>query len=48
MKFTMTATGDSILNQGFQKGGYPGFAEVRDYIAKGQAKFGNLETCVTN
>ena len=48
MKFTLTATGDSILNAGYQEGGYPGFKEVCDYIAKGQARFGNLETCVTN
>ena len=47
MKMTMTATGDSILNQGFQDGGYEGFGAVRDYIAKGQARFANLETCVT-
>lgn len=48
MKMTMTATGDSILIQGYQEGGYPGFEAVRDYIAKGQARFGNLETCITN
>ncbi len=48
MKMTMTATGDSILIQGYQEGGYPGFHEVRDYLAKGQARFGNLETCVTD
>ena len=48
MKMTMTATGDSILVQGYQEGGYPGFHEVRDYIAKGQAKFGNLEICITD
>ena len=48
MKMTITAAGDSILIQGYQKGGYPGFSEVRDYIAKGQARIGNLETCVTD
>jgi len=47
MKMTMTATGDSILIQGYQEGGYPGFQEICDYIAKGQARIGNLETCIT-
>ncbi len=44
MKMTMTATGDSLMIQGYPDGGYPGFSEVRDYIEKGQAKFNNLET----
>ncbi len=48
MKMTMTATGDSILNQGFQDGGYEGFEAVKAYIGKGQARFANLETCVTD
>ncbi len=47
MKMTMTAAGDSILHQGYPDKGYPGFDEVRAWIARGQAKFGNLETCVT-
>lgn len=44
----MTATGDSILIQGYPEGGYPGFKEVHDYIMRGEARFGNLETNVTN
>lgn len=47
MKLTMTGTGDSILIQGYPRGGYPGFDAVRDFICRGQARFGNLETCVT-
>lgn len=47
MKMTMTATGDSILVQGYQKGGYEGFKEIKDFIGRGQAKFGNLEICIT-
>lgn len=47
MKMTMTATGDTILIQGFPEEGYPGLQKIRSYIAKGQARFGNLETCVT-
>ena len=44
----MTATGDSILIQGYPEGGYPGFEEVKAYIGKGEARFGNLETCITD
>ena len=47
MKMTMTATGDTILIQGFPEEGYPGLDEIRSYIAKGQAKFGNLEKLMT-
>jgi len=47
MKMTMTATGDSLLVQGYPEGGYPGFSEVKEFIEKGQARFGNLETCIT-
>lgn len=43
----MTATGDSILIQGYPEDGYPGLSEIQDYIAKGDARFGNLETCIT-
>ena len=48
MKMTMTGTGDSILIQGYPEEGYPGLDEVRAYIARGQARFCNLETCVTD
>ncbi|MBQ3866117.1 MAG: CapA family protein, partial [Clostridia bacterium] len=44
---TMTAVGDVILNRGLPEGGYPGFETVRDFIARGQARIGNLETTVT-
>jgi len=47
MKMTMTATGDTILIQGFPEEGYPGLKQLQDYIGKGQARFGNLETCIT-
>lgn len=48
MKMTMTATGDSILSQGYQQGGYPGQKPLQDYIARGDARFGNLEICITD
>ena len=48
MKLTMTGTGDSILIQGYPQGGYPGFDAVRDFIGRGQARFGNLETNITD
>ena len=48
MKMKMTATGDSILTQGYQKGGYEGQKVLQDFIAKGDAKFGNLEICITD
>ncbi len=48
MKMTMTATGDTILIQGFPEGGYAGYDRICRYIGKGQARFGNLETCVTD
>lgn len=44
----MTATGDSILIQGFPKEGYPGLKELQEYIMRGEARFGNLEECITN
>lgn len=43
MKMTMTATGDSILVQGYPEGGYEGFSEIKEYINRAQAKFCNLE-----
>ena len=48
MKMTMTAVGDSILNQGFPAEGYDGYEKIRALLARGQAKFANLETCVTH
>ena len=44
----MTATGDSILLQGYPEEGYPGLEEIQAYIAKGEARFGNLETNITD
>ena len=44
----MTATGDSILLQGYPEEGYPGLEEIKAYIAKGEARFGNLETNITD
>jgi len=48
MKMKMTATGDYILTQGYKDGGYQGLKPLQDYIAKGEARFGNLEICVTD
>lgn len=48
MKMKMTATGDYILTQGYKDGGYAGLKPLQDYIAKGEARFGNLEICVTD
>lgn len=48
MKMTITGTGDSILIQGYPREGYPGLDEIKAFIAKGQARFANLETCVTD
>ena len=44
----MTATGDSILIQGYPENGYPGLKEVQEFIGRGEARFGNLETNITN
>ena len=48
MKMKITATGDAILTQGYKKGGYEGQEILQNYIAKGDAKFGNLEICITD
>ena len=48
MKIKMTAAGDAILTQGYKEGGYEGQEILRDYIAKGDARFGNLEICITD
>ena len=48
MNMKITATGDSILNQGFPEEGYDGFDEIKAFIERGDAKIGNLETTVTN
>ncbi|MBE7036358.1 MAG: CapA family protein, partial [Ruminococcaceae bacterium] len=45
MKFT--AVGD-LLMQRRMPGEYDGFAEVRDYIAKGDFRFANLETTLNH
>ncbi len=45
MKFT--AVGDMMIQRQFP-GEYEGFREVRDYIAKGDFRFANLETSVTD
>ncbi|MBQ7624278.1 MAG: CapA family protein [Clostridia bacterium] len=42
MKFT--ATGDSLMIQGYPEEGYDGFYKVREFIERGEARFGNLET----
>ena len=48
MKMKITATGDSILSQGYKEGGYEGQKPLQDFIARGDAKFGNLEICITD
>ena len=48
MTMKITATGDAILIQGFPEGGYEGFDEIRSFIARGDARIGNLETTVTD
>lgn len=48
MKMKMTATGDSILTQGYPKGGYEGQEILQDFIGRGDAKFSNLEICITD
>lgn len=44
----ITATGDALLIQGFPEDGYEGFDEVRNFIMRGDARVGNLETTVTD
>ena len=48
MKLKMTAAGDAILTQGYQKGGYEGQKALQDFIGRGDARFGNLEICITD
>lgn len=48
MKLKITATGDSILTQGYCEGGYEGQKLLQDFIGKGDARFGNLEICITD
>ncbi len=48
MKFSVTATGDVLLTKGYQEGGYDGIEEVKNYLNRGDAIIGNLETCVTD
>ncbi len=48
MKMKITATGDSILTQGYKEGGYEGQKILQDFIARGDARFGNLEICITD
>lgn len=48
MKLKMTAAGDCILTHGYKDGGYEGQQPLLDYIARGDARFGNLEICVTD
>lgn len=47
MKMKFTAVGD-ILCQRRMAEDYDGFAEVKEFIEKGDARFFNLETCVHN
>lgn len=47
--FRCTATGDSMITRRLPfEGEYEGFKEVRDFILKGDFRFGNLETTVHN
>ncbi len=48
MTMKITATGDSILNQGLPEEGYEGFEELKAFIGRGDARIGNLETTVTD
>ena len=48
MKMRMTATGDYILTNGYNKDEYTGLKPLQDYIAKGEARFANLEICVSD
>ena len=42
-KTTFIATGDSFMTRRLPEGGYPGFDQVRDIIAKHEVCFNNLE-----
>lgn len=46
--FHCIATGDTIITRSLPEGGYPGFGEVADFIAKGNFRFTNLETTIHN
>ena len=47
--FKCTATGDAMITRRLPlEGEYDGFSEVRDFILKGDFRFGNLETTVHN
>ena len=47
--FRCTATGDSMITRRLPaEGEYDGFAAVRDFIRRGDFRFGNLETTVHN
>ena len=47
--FKCTATGDAMVTRRLPfEGEYDGFSEVRDFILKGDFRFGNLETTVHN
>ena len=48
-RFTCSATGDAMITRRLPvNGDYPGFREVRDFIAKGDFRFSNLETTIHN
>lgn len=44
----MTGAGDAILHLGYANGGYDGFEGVKSAVARGDARIGNLEVCITN
>ena len=47
--FKCTATGDAMVTRRLPfEGEYDGFSEVRDFILRGDFRFGNLETTVHN
>ena len=47
--FKCTATGDAMITRRLPiEGEYDGFSEVREFILKGDFRFGNLETTVHN
>ena len=48
-RFRCTATGDSMISRRLPaEGVYDGFNEVRDFIMRGDFRYGNLETTVHN
>ena len=48
-RFRCTATGDAMITKRLpEDGAYPGFEEVREFILRGDFRFGNLETTVHN